>query len=111
VVVLGRSGEQSGLLRSDIHLHRDGKTLLRQELEVGDPQLDSTPAHLAAHRVLATELLVWGPDPSEAVAGPWWSLVPLAHGGSLATVLAQDTITAHQLLDTAVATHHYRKDQ
>ncbi|MFT7836961.1 hypothetical protein Q5530_12505 [Saccharothrix sp. BKS2] len=57
--------------------------------------LDTTPAHLAGHRVIATELLVWGEDPSGSVGGDWWSL-PLARDGSLATALAPDTLTAHR---------------
>ncbi|GGM74936.1 urease accessory protein UreD [Longimycelium tulufanense] len=105
VLVLGRSGERPGRLRSDIRLTRDGDPLLRQRLDVGDPTLDSTPAHLAGHRVLATELLVWGADPAEPVSGDWWSLAPLARGGSLATVLADDTVAADRMLRTALAAH------
>lgn len=105
VLVLGRSGERAGRLRSDVRLNRHGATLLRQRLDVGDPLLDDTSAHLAARRVLATELLVWGADPAEPAGGDWWSLVPLARGGSLATVLAVDTISAYRVLATALAAH------
>jgi urease accessory protein len=103
VVVLGRSGEQPGRFRSDTRVRRDGATLLRQRLDLGDPDLDASPAHMAGHHVIATDLLVGEPDPPEPAVGDWWSLVPLAHGGSLATVLAKDTITAYRLLDTAIA--------
>ncbi|SDD11726.1 urease accessory protein UreD [Actinokineospora iranica] len=104
VVVLGRSGERPGAFHSETRLRRDGTTLLRQRLDLGGA-LDATPTHLAGHPVIATELLVWGADPAEAAVGDWWSLVPLAHGGSLATVLAEDTITAYRRLDTATAAH------
>jgi urease accessory protein len=105
VLVLGRTGEQPGRLTSHTRVHRAGTTLLHQRLDVGDPDLDTTAAHLAGHRVLATELLIWGDDVPEPVSGDWWSLVPLAHGGSLATALAHDAITAERLLATAVAAH------
>ncbi|GAA1313871.1 urease accessory protein UreD [Saccharothrix xinjiangensis] len=105
VVVLGRTGERPGRFRGATRVRRAGATLLHQHLHLGDPELDHTPAHLAGHRVVATELLVWGDDPPEPVNGDWWSLVPLARGGALATALAHDTITAHRLLATAVAAH------
>ncbi|MDR6594586.1 urease accessory protein UreD [Saccharothrix longispora] len=101
VVVLGRSGERPGRFRGDTQVRRDGATLLCQGLDLGDPDLDACPAYLAGHRVVATELLVGDAGPPEPVVGDWWSLVPLPHGGSLATVLAEDTIAAYRLLDTA----------
>ena len=55
--------------------------------------------------MLATELLVWGADPERPVGERWWSLTPLAAGGSLATALAPDAVTAHRWLDTARAAH------
>lgn len=103
VVVLGRSGEQPGRFRGDTLVRRDGTTLLCQHLDLGDPDLDVSPAHLSGHHVIATDLLVGEPDPAEPAVGEWWSLVPLAHGGSLATALADDTVTAYRLLDTATA--------
>lgn len=105
VLVLGRTGEHPGRLHSHTRVHRAGTTLLHQQLDVGDEDLDHTAAHLAGHRVIATELLVWGEDVRQPVGGEWWSLVPLAHGGSLATALAPDAITAERLLATAVALH------
>ncbi|MFD7656640.1 urease accessory protein UreD [Actinosynnema sp. NPDC059797] len=105
VLVLGRTGEQPGTLHSHTRVHRAGTTLLHQRLDVGNAELDHSAAHLAGHRVLATELLVWGDDPPRPVGGDWWSLVPLARGGSLATALAHDAITAEHLLTTALAAH------
>ncbi|MCP2259554.1 urease accessory protein [Streptoalloteichus tenebrarius] len=105
VLVLGRSGERAGRLRSTVHLTRAGEPLLRQRVDVGEAWLDASAAHLAGRRVLATELLVWGPDPAEPASGDWWSLVPLARGGSMATALAADAVTAHHALATAVAAH------
>ncbi len=54
---------------------------------------------------LGTEVLVWGADPPEAVAGDWWSLTPLARGGSLATALGHDAVGTGHDLERAVAAH------
>lgn len=81
------------------------RVLLVQTQELGDPALHASAAHLARHRVLATEVLVWGDDPREAVPGEWWSLLPLARRGSLATAVAPDAVTAQRELARAVAAH------
>jgi urease accessory protein len=39
------------------------------------------------------------------VAGPWWSLTPLAQRGSLATAVGPDAVTTTRDLATAVAAH------
>jgi urease accessory protein len=104
-IVLGREGERSGRMGSTMVLRRDGKPLLCQRSEVGDPVTDGSPASLAGRRVLGTEVLVWGEDPAEPAGDLWWSLVPLAVGGSLATAVAGDTVTAAGLLDLARAAH------
>lgn len=104
-VVLGREGERSGRMGSTMVVRRDGKPLLCQRSEIGDPATDASAAFLAGRRVLATEVLVWGDDPAEPVGDLWWSLVPLAGGGSLATAVAEDTVTAARWLDLARAEH------
>lgn len=103
VLVAGRSGEPPGRYRGRIRVDGPAGALLVQEQELGDPGLARSPAHLAGHRVLATEVRVGGPDPAAAVAGGWWSLVPLARGGCLATALAGDAVTAGRRLDAALA--------
>jgi urease accessory protein len=55
--------------------------------------LDSSLAVLAGRRVLATDLVVGGPD-LPAASGEWWSRTPLAAGGTLTTSLAPDAVTA-----------------
>lgn len=102
-LVLGRTGERPGLLRTGTHVVRDGRPLLRQSLDVGDPDLAASPAGLAGHRVLATELLVGHDDLAAAASGDWWSLVPLAHRAVLATALAHDAVTAGHRLAAALA--------
>jgi urease accessory protein len=103
VLVLGRAGERPGRLRSTQRVVRAGVPLLHQTLDVG--VLDASLAHLAGRRVLATEFLVWGQDTAEPAGGDWWSLAPLAHGGSLITALAPDAVTAAHDLDRARALH------
>lgn len=105
VLVLGRVGEQPGSLDSTVEIVRAGTPLLRQRIDIGDPALAASSAYLAGHRVLATELLVWGEDPAQARSGEWWSLVPLARGGTLATALAGDAVTAQRRLAEALAAH------
>ena len=105
VLVLGRVGESAGSLDSTVEVVRGGTPLLRQRIDIGDPALMASAAYLAGHRVLASELLVWGSDPAGACSGDWWSLAPLARGGSLATALAGDAVTAQRRLAAALAAH------
>ena len=100
VLVLGRAGERPGRLSSSVSVLRAGRPLLRQRLEIGDPDLDASAAHLAGRRVLATEILADDRQPP-AAGGDWWSRTPLAAGGSLVTALADDAVTALRRLDFA----------
>lgn len=101
VLVLGRTDELPGRMTTSQHIVRAGIPLLRQTLEIGDPALDASVAHLAGRRVLATELSVGGLEVAEAAGGDWWSLTPLAAGGTLATALAFDAVTAYDGLAMA----------
>lgn len=105
VLVAGRTGEPGGSYRGHVRVGDAAGPLLVQELELGDPALQASPAYLAGHRVLATEVLVWGEDPTEAESGPWWSLVPLARRGALATAVGPDAVTTQRDLARAVAAH------
>jgi len=105
VLVAGRSGEPSGSHRGHLRVADAAGPLLVQDLELGDPALHASPAHLAGRRVLGTEVLVWGPDPGQAQGGDWWSLVPLARRGSLATAVGADAVGACRDLARALAAH------
>ena len=105
VLVAGRSGEPAGRYRGLVRVRDRERPLLVQEQELGEPDLHASPAYLAGRRVLGSEVLVWGEDPSEAVVGEWWSLVPLAHRGALATAVGPDAVSAGRSLATAVAAH------
>jgi len=102
VLVLGRSGEESGILRTTQRIVRDGVPVLHQTLDVG--ALNRSLAHLASRRVLATEVLIDGATVSPA-GGDWWSLTPLPQGGSLITALSPDAITADHDLAGARTLH------
>jgi urease accessory protein len=104
-LVLGRHGELPGSLTTVTHVVRDGVPLLRQQLDIGDQRALSSAAYLAGARVLVTETVMWDNDPVEPASGQWWSLVPLAREGALATVLAADTVTAQQRLSDAIDHH------
>ncbi|MEV6625720.1 urease accessory protein UreD [Amycolatopsis sp. NPDC051106] len=93
VLVLGRAGERPGSLTTSSHVTRGSAPVLRQTLSIGDSTLDSSLAVLADRRVLATDLVVGGPD-LPAASGEWWSRTPLAAGGTLTTSLAPDAVTA-----------------
>lgn len=88
-VVLGRDGERPGNLTTVMHVTRDRLPVLRQTLDV-------TPEVLLGKRVLATELST--SDDRDTASGAWWSRTRLAAGGTLATSLADDAVTASRQL-------------
>ncbi|WP_145741879.1 urease accessory protein UreD [Saccharopolyspora dendranthemae] len=83
-LVLGRSGEEGGGLRSTLRCALDRRDLLVEELDLRSPELRSAPGILGDRRVLATVALLGArPDdlsspPETALAGP----------GSIARALA-----------------------
>ncbi|WP_329054763.1 urease accessory protein UreD [Amycolatopsis sp. NBC_01488] len=93
VLVLGRIGERPGSLTTSSQVTRGSVPVLRQTLTIGDSTLDGSLAVLAGRRVLATDLVVGGPD-LPAASGEWWSRTPLAAGGTLTTSVAADAVTA-----------------
>ncbi|MBA8825156.1 urease accessory protein [Saccharopolyspora lacisalsi] len=105
ILVLGRSGEVPGSLRTSTHVTRQGTPLLRQTLDPGDARRRASAGHLASARVVANEPMMWGSDPPAPVSGDWWSLVPLAAGGSVASAVAADAVTARRRLAEAVRGH------
>ncbi|MEQ3549435.1 urease accessory protein UreD [Pseudonocardia nematodicida] len=106
VLVAGRLGERCGRYRGTVRVTRDGHPVLVQTQELGDPLLDGSPAHLAGHRVLGTEIVVDEHPAPEPAAGEGWSLSPLAAGGVLATAVAHDAVTAGRRLAEATGARH-----
>lgn len=103
VLVLGRAGERPGRLMTATHLVRSGRPVLRQRLEIGEETMDASLAALAGRRVLATEIRLDDDPAPRPCSGDWWSLSPLAGGGSIATALADDVVTAMRWLELAGA--------
>ncbi|MEV4144740.1 urease accessory protein UreD [Amycolatopsis sp. NPDC049691] len=101
VLVLGRAGERPGSLTTSLDVTRDSVPVLRQTLSIGSG-LDGSLAVLAGRRVLASDLVVGGPE-LPAASGEWWSRSPLAAGGSLVTSLAPDAVAAMKGLAEAGA--------
>ncbi|MFD5395853.1 urease accessory protein UreD [Streptomyces sp. NPDC127097] len=115
--VLGRSGEETGALRSRLVVRRGGRTLLDQETAYGPgaPGWD-TSAVLDGHRAIG-QLLVVRPEfaqsPAEVrllggAAGERSGdgagqgvLAPLAGPAALATAVAPDALRLRRLLDEA----------
>ncbi|MFF3016221.1 urease accessory protein UreD [Streptomyces sp. NPDC057939] len=109
--VLGRSGEDPGLLRSRLTVTRDGRPLLDQDTACGPgaPGGWDGPAGLAGHRALG-QLLVVDPafaaaPPTAAVLGEFAAAAPLAGPAVLVTALAPDALRLRELLDTACRTY------
>lgn len=104
VVVLGRTNERSGSLTTTLDVRRNGP-VIKQTSHLGTPEVDTSPAGLVGRRVFGTELLCWDDDLPVPVSEDWWSLVPLARGGSLSTAVADDAVTVGRALEAARARH------
>ncbi|MFE2144852.1 urease accessory protein UreD [Streptomyces sp. NPDC059456] len=109
--VLGRTGEEPGLLRSRLTGTRGGRALLDQELACGPgaPGGWDGPAGLAGHRALG-QLLVVDPAfavsaPVPAVLGEFAAVTPLAGPAVLVTALAPDALRLREVLDVACRTY------
>ncbi|MEU5810431.1 urease accessory protein UreD [Streptomyces sp. NPDC047718] len=109
--VLGRAGEEPGLLRSRLTVVRDGRPLLDQELACGPgaPGGWDGPAGLAGHRAVGQLLVVdprfAGEAPAAAVLGEFAAVTPLAGPAVLVTALAPDALRLRGLLDAACRTY------
>jgi urease accessory protein len=113
-VVFGRHGEAPGRCRTRFDAVVDGAPLLRQQLAVGDPAIDTGPAVYGPARCVGTTLLA-GPafTPSagrrEAAVADGVAVLPLAGPGVLVSALAGDAVELRRRLvwgETAVAGGH-----
>ncbi|MEV4647326.1 urease accessory protein UreD [Saccharopolyspora sp. NPDC049357] len=93
-LVLGRSGEEGGGLRSELRCALAGRDLLVEELDLRSPELRKAPGILGDCRVLATAALL-GARPDERVSPPE---TPLAGPGSIARSLAPHAHSAEEAL-------------
>jgi len=90
LLVLGRSGEPPGLATLRWNVTRDGQPLLRQYVDLTDPELLAWPGLLRGARTLATTLRV-GPDVDArtVVHSPTDVTQRLADHATLRTTLGQ----------------------
>ncbi|MEZ0072174.1 urease accessory protein UreD [Planotetraspora sp. GP83] len=111
-IVFGRHGERPGRCRSRFDATVAGRPLLRQELVVGDPSTDGSPAVYGDARCVGSTLVAgpaWTspavPDGKKAerraAVGDGWAALPLAGPGVLASALASDTVELRARLERA----------
>jgi urease accessory protein len=94
LLVLGRSGEPPGAATLRWNVIRDGTPLLRQYVDLADPELNAWPGLLHGARTLATTLRV-GPevDARTVVHSPTDVTQRLAEHATLRTTLGQGRLT------------------
>ncbi|MGW0737777.1 urease accessory protein UreD [Streptomyces sp. NPDC002851] len=107
-LVLGRTGEPPGALRSRITVRRAGRPLLDQELACGPgaPGGWDGPAVLAGHRAVGQLIVVRPEFEDEPVAARMLddgaALTPLAGPAVLVTAVAADGLRLRRVLDEAL---------
>ena len=103
-VVLGRHGETPGRCRTRFDAEVDGAPLLRQQLAVGDPAVDTSPAVYGPARCAGSTLLA-GPEftpPAErrrAAVADGVAVLPLAAPGILVSALGGDAVELRRRLE------------
>lgn len=108
-IVFGRHGERPGRCHTRFDASVAGRPLLRQDLVVGDPALDGSPAVYGEARCLGSTLVAgpqWdalavpdGKRERRARTGEGWAALPLAGAGVLATALAGDAVELRRRLE------------
>ncbi|GII54993.1 urease accessory protein UreD [Planotetraspora thailandica] len=108
-IVFGRHGERPGRCRARFDATVAGRPLLRQELVVGHPEVEGSPAVYGDARCVGSTLVA-GPAwdaahdskrERRATIGAGWAALPLAGPGVLASALAQDTVELRARLGRA----------
>ncbi|MFG1612604.1 urease accessory protein UreD [Nonomuraea wenchangensis] len=96
-IVLGRYGERPGRCRTRFDATLAGRPLLRQELTLGDPDLDASPAVLGGARCLGTTFLT--ATAKEPLVSDGLAVLPLAASGTVVSALAADAVELRSLLE------------
>ena len=107
ILVLGRSGERTGILESGLRISYDGSVVLHQATHLGAPAetaVWSGPAITAGHGIVAGELrigpdLVAGPPAAVSSSTARGSRNPVHPRGFFSQVIAKDAPTARSLLE------------
>lgn len=104
-VVLGRSGEVGGRVRSAVHVTAGGNPVLRSELVLdGADAITRGPALLGGNRCAGTLLTVGGPDGGLGTGwvAPGCAGMPLAGRGFLVSAVAPTAPELRRRLETRV---------
>jgi urease accessory protein len=96
-IVFGRHGERPGHCHARFDATIGGRPLLRQELVVGDPAIDGSPAVYGDARCVGSVLTT----ASLTGRGDGWAAMPLAAGGTLISALARDAVELRHRLEQA----------
>ncbi|MFF0306355.1 urease accessory protein UreD [Streptosporangium sp. NPDC004379] len=100
-IVFGRYGERPGRCHARFDAVTPAGPLLRQELVVGDPVTDGSPAVYGDARCVGS-VLVTGRAPASSV-GDGWAMLPLAGPGTLVSALAADAVELRRRLDEGLS--------
>jgi urease accessory protein len=101
IVVLGRSGQRAGAGRLRWNVTRAGRPVLRQQVDLGP---ESWPGVRSGRRVLASAFVTDPALDARTIArSPTAVAARLDEHTLLATVLADDTATAHAELNTLIS--------
>ncbi|WP_326820900.1 urease accessory protein UreD [Streptosporangium sp. NBC_01756] len=95
-IVFGRYGESPGRCHSRFDATTGDGPLLRQELVVGDPAIDTGPAVYGGARCVGS-VLTSGRAPASVVRDGW-ALLPLAGPGTLVSALGGDAVELRRRL-------------
>ncbi|MEW9547997.1 urease accessory protein UreD [Nonomuraea sp. NPDC050783] len=96
-IVLGRHGERPGRCHTRFDATLADRPLLRQELTIGDPELDGSPAVLAGARCVGTTFLT--ATAGEPLVADGVAVLPLAASGTLVSALAADAVELRARLE------------
>ncbi|MCW2878816.1 MAG: hypothetical protein JWQ95_2916 [Sphaerisporangium sp.] len=96
-IVFGRYGERPGTCHSRFDATIDGVPLLRQQLVVGVPAVDGSPAVYGDARCVGSVLIV-GPRAAETALADGCAVMPLAGPGTLVSALAPDAAALRERL-------------
>lgn len=103
-IIFGRHGETPGRCHTRFDATIDGTPLLRQQLAIGDPAIDTSPAVFGTARCTGSTLLAGPAFPPPAGRPPATSIadgvavLPLAAGGTLVSALATDAVELRRRL-------------
>lgn len=104
-IVFGRHGETPGRCHTRFDATVDGAPLLRQELAVGDPAVDTSPAVYGTARCAGSTLIAGpaftpaGGRPAEAAVADGVAVLPLAGPGTLVSALGDDAVELRHRLE------------